>query len=58
MFTKFTIEDGFAEDDPIWSSDPDKSETHKDVEKRVRAVLDNVFQDSNADAICDSLLVL
>jgi broad specificity phosphatase PhoE len=43
MFPKFTIEDSFADDDPLWG----KKETLGDVEHRATDILDSIFDDSN-----------
>jgi broad specificity phosphatase PhoE len=46
MFPHFAIEDGFTELDELWHAD--KSETDKDVRKRVRNVLDGIFDNKSS----------
>jgi len=43
MFPKFTIEDGFAEDDPYWG----KKESFDDVKARANSILDSIFDTDN-----------
>src|SRR5882757_8645365 len=48
MFPKFTIEDGFAEDDPYWG----KKESFDDVKARANSILDSIFDTDNDDKNC------
>lgn len=45
MFPKFTMEDGFADDDPLWGT----KETSDDVTNRATDILDSIFDDDNDD---------
>ena len=49
MFPKFTIEDGFADDDPLWGL----KESSDDVDDRATDILDSIFDDSNDDKNCN-----
>ena len=40
-FPTITLEDGFAEEDPLWK--PDERESHEHVAERAKLVLDQVF---------------
>ena len=52
MFPKFTIEDGFADDDPLWGL----KESSDDVDDRATDILDSIFDDSNDDKNCKRFL--
>lgn len=52
MFPKFTIEDGFANDDPLWGL----KESSDDVDDRATDILDSIFDDSNDDKNCKRFL--
>lgn len=54
MFPKFTIEDGFTDDDPYWG----KRESSDDVETRAKGILGSIFDTDNADKNCKRFLIV
>lgn len=51
-FPDFVFEDGFVEDDELWT---EERETYEHLDGRARKVLDRIFED-DTDATCKSAL--
>jgi broad specificity phosphatase PhoE len=49
-YPNFTIEDGFTEEDELWT--PER-ETERHMEERARNVLDTIFEDDCTDNTCE-----
>lgn len=55
-FPEYGFEAGFTEDDELWT--PDYRETHGDIDRRARHVLDIIFQNDREQCRCRSSLSL
>ncbi|TFK64453.1 hypothetical protein BDN72DRAFT_265464 [Pluteus cervinus] len=48
VFPEYNFEDGFTEDDKMWTNDYDRAELHSDVQARAIEILRRAFTDPNS----------
>ena len=49
-FPEYSFEEGFAENDQLWT--PDYRETYDDIDRRARHVLDMIFHNDKKQCEC------